>query len=89
VNKADLNPEIRERIERLCAESAVQIVGGIAFDEAVDQATARGLPVTEIDAGRSRRALEGIWQRLSARLDGKPELITIRPAPGLAASSGG
>jgi len=84
VNKADLNPELGARIGELCVKAGIDLVGGIPFDEIVEEASARGVPVTEIDAGLVRRALVGIWRRLSRRLDGAPLLMPSRVPEGLA-----
>jgi MinD superfamily P-loop ATPase len=83
LNKADLNPEFGRRIERLCSESGVEFLGGIPFDDVVEEAGTRGVPVTEIDTGAVRRAIEAIWLRLSARLDGEPRLTAVRVEEGL------
>jgi MinD superfamily P-loop ATPase len=78
VNKADLNPDCVERIEQLCAESGVDLIGGIPFDDVVEEAASRGLPVTEIDTGPVRRALGEIWRRLSERMNGAARLVKLR-----------
>jgi MinD superfamily P-loop ATPase len=88
VNKADLNPDCGRQIEKLCAESGVDLLGGIPFDDVVEEAAARGLPVTEIDTGPVRRALDAIWRRISERMDGEARLVTLRADPGLATAPG-
>lgn len=69
VNKADLNPELGRRIAGLCSDAGVELAGNIPFDETVEEASGRGVPVTEIDRGPVRGALERIWLRLAAQLE--------------------
>jgi len=86
VNKSDLNEAFRGRIEDLCAKAGIDLAAGIPFDEVVEDASARGVPVTEIDAGPVREALERIWRRLAQRLHGA---ALLAPAPGPAGIGAG
>jgi len=73
VNKADLNREGVEKIERSCGARNVELIGCIPFDDAVTGAMVQGQPVTahqpDSPAGH---ALAALWHRLTDFLDGRP-----------------
>jgi MinD superfamily P-loop ATPase len=65
VNKADLNIEGSDRIERTCASRGARVVGKIPFDETVPRAMAQRVPVTEYrPESAAGRAMAGLWERL-------------------------
>lgn len=68
VNKADLNPEMAERLEEACGEYAVEPVGRIPYDAAITQAQIAKKAVVEFNDGEASRAVRGLWHRVADRL---------------------
>jgi MinD superfamily P-loop ATPase len=77
VNKADLNREGVEKIERSCDARAVELLGCIPFDEAVTGAMVQGHPVTAHQPDSpAAQALAALWERLTDFLDGRPAVAS-------------
>ncbi len=71
INKVDLYPEGAEKIEGLCAELGIEIVGRIPFDPAVTEAMINGEPVTEFTPeSLASLAMVKAWETVAIRLDG-------------------
>jgi len=68
INKADLAPNLAEKIEREAAEQGLPVLGYIPYDEAVIRAQAMGQPVVEYDQGPAAQAIQVLWQKLSSWL---------------------
>ncbi len=64
INKADLAPNIGEKIEREADEEGLPILGRIPYDEAVIRAQAAGRPVVEYSQGPAAKAIHAIWEKL-------------------------
>jgi MinD superfamily P-loop ATPase len=69
INKADIYPQGTAEIEAICADSGIEIVGQIPFDETVTEAMMNGEPVTAYSpAAPASQALVVIWQSVADRL---------------------
>jgi MinD superfamily P-loop ATPase len=73
INKVDLNPVRSEETAAFCARREVEIVGRIPYNTVVTEAMVQGLPVTAYTDGPVSKALQGVWDRVYARLDCRPE----------------
>jgi MinD superfamily P-loop ATPase len=69
INKVDINPEIADQIQRYCAESQLQVLGTVPFDEEVNQATMSGEVLGERYGGPAAQSLKGIWEQTAAFLE--------------------
>ena len=70
VNKGDLNPDGRERIDEHCSALGVETLDWIPFDQKVTEAMMAGRPITEYEPNSpAGRALHRIWERLKNRLE--------------------
>jgi len=65
INKADLAPNLVEKIEREAGKQGLPVLGHIPYDEAVIRAQAMGQPVVEYDQGPAAQAIQALWQKLS------------------------
>jgi MinD superfamily P-loop ATPase len=61
INKADLNGEQAQRIERLAAENHSRVIGRIPFDREVNQALMHGKTVIGHGRGPAVAAIRDIW----------------------------
>ncbi len=69
VNKADINPEAADAIERFCLERGVAFAGRVPYDPAVTRAQIAGRSVVEFPGdGAAAEAIREIWGRVAARL---------------------
>jgi MinD superfamily P-loop ATPase len=57
INKADLNPHLAKRIEKVAAEHGALVIGSIPFDENVFEALTLGKTVVEFGEGPAEAAL--------------------------------
>jgi len=64
INKADINPELTERIESFCRRRSIQVVGKLAYDERFTQAQIRGQTIVEFDADGLGREIQTIWSAI-------------------------
>lgn len=69
INKADLAPNIVEKIEMEASEEGLPILGHIPYDEAVIRAQAAGRPVVEYNSWPAAQAIQALWQKLSAWIE--------------------
>ncbi len=76
VNKADINPEITERIRDYVRTQGGEWAGLIPFDEEVNAATMRGQVLTETSQGPAAVAIRQLWEDTVGRL----QLDEIREA---------
>ncbi len=69
INKADIYPEGVHQLQTYCTQQGIEVVGGIPFDEAMQQAMIQGQPVTawQPDAPISQ-AIQTVWQRVLQRV---------------------
>ena len=68
INKADLHPKGAAAIERYCEEQGIEVVGRIPFDTSVTKAMVQGVPVTAHENTLVTERLQGIWERVLAKL---------------------
>ena len=66
INKADLAPNLAEKIEREAGKQGLPVLGHIPYDEAAIRAQAMGQPVVEYDQGPAAQAIQALWQKLSS-----------------------
>jgi len=69
-NKADINLEISELIEREAAKLDLPVLGRIRYDEAVTKAQVRRMAVVEAGDGPAARDIRALWKRVGDMLDG-------------------
>lgn len=67
INKYDLNPEASERIEKLCRDSGVEVVGRLPFDTSVVDAMVVGRAVAEM-GGPMADELTSLWRCIESQL---------------------
>jgi MinD superfamily P-loop ATPase len=73
INKADLNEEQAQRIERIAREHGSSVIGRIPFDRAVNDALMAGKTVIEYGKGTVVQAIREVWDRLQETLTaGRP-----------------
>jgi len=71
INKADIYPAGTAKIEEICAELSVEVVGNIPFDPAVTEAMINGIPVTKYrPVSPASMALHTIWEAVMFKLVG-------------------
>ncbi len=68
VNKADLNPEMTERIRVHCEEHGLFFEGTIPYDQAMVAAVVQGRPVVESSQGVAAHQIRELWQRIEKRI---------------------
>ncbi|MDH5174219.1 MAG: ATP-binding protein [Elusimicrobiota bacterium] len=64
INKYDLNLENSKAIERYCLDSDIEIGGEIPFDQAVNEALVRGVPVVENSDNKVTQEIKNLWNRI-------------------------
>jgi MinD superfamily P-loop ATPase len=68
INKADINPELTERIEAFCRKHSIQVVGKLAYNERFTQAQIHGQTIGEYDADGLGREIQAIWSAIESGL---------------------
>lgn len=68
VNKADLNLELTEQIEKYAIERGLQVAGRIPYSPAVTEAQTAGLSVVEYGDDDAAASLRTIWDRVAQML---------------------
>jgi len=68
VNKADLNPEVTERIEHTARVHGIAPLGRVPYDPDVTRAQLAGRSVVEASTGRASRAIRHIWVQVQDQL---------------------
>ena len=78
INKWDLSPANTERIEAICAERGLPVVGRLPYDTAATSAMLAGRTVTESESALAD-ALRALWERVAEWLsgdgDGVPQYV--------------
>ncbi len=64
INKSDINPQITERIEKLCKELDIKVIGKIPYDPVVTKAMMNGKPVVEYTENDVTKEITKIWRCL-------------------------
>ena len=70
VNKADINPEIAERIRSTCEKNGAEVVAEIPFDRTIHNALMEGKSIIEYGDSDAIPVLESLWRRIKIELDG-------------------
>ncbi len=69
INKDDLNPGLTRKIEEICRENDIEVIGKLPFSNTVVEAMRQGVPITEYPDGELSSALREIRQRIDQSLD--------------------
>jgi MinD superfamily P-loop ATPase len=64
INKADINPEISDRIEREAKALELTVLGRIRYDESVTTAQVNRMSVVENGDGPAARDIRALWERV-------------------------
>ncbi len=64
INKADLNAEQAQKIERLAKEAGSRVIGEIPFDRNVNEALMNGKTIIEHGKGPALKAVRAVWDTL-------------------------
>jgi MinD superfamily P-loop ATPase len=67
INRADLNPERSESIEKFCREHKIPIIGRIPFDKSVIDSVRRGIPISRTK-GPASEAIHTIASNIAQEL---------------------
>ena len=68
INKADLNPEQADFIDRIARDNNSQVIGRIPFDKVVNDALMNGKTVIEYSESKPHDAILEMWKNLQERL---------------------
>jgi MinD superfamily P-loop ATPase len=68
VNKSDINDELVQRIESVCSEYSIPIIGRLGYDQAVTRAQIAGQTILEYDPDNLGRSIRDIWKNLEVSL---------------------
>jgi MinD superfamily P-loop ATPase len=68
INKYDLNPEAARKIEELCRDRGVEVIGRLPFDTTMVDAMVAGRAVVEMDDGPMGDAIKSLWRGVMMRL---------------------
>lgn len=68
VNKADLNPQVADRVRASAVERGIEPIGKVPYDRAVTLAQLAAQTVVESSTGPAAQAIRRIWQRVECRL---------------------
>lgn len=69
INKADLNTEQANRIEKIAQAHGSRVIGRIPFDKVVNDALMAGKTVIEYKKGNAEMALREIWNQLQKEVN--------------------
>ncbi len=67
INKADLNPEMRDEIKNMIKETGLEIISELPYDKTFTDAITQGKTVVEYDRGAIRKLLEDSWEKIKKR----------------------
>jgi MinD superfamily P-loop ATPase len=67
INRADLNPERSESIEKFCREHQIPIIGRIPFDKSVIHSVRMGIPISRTN-GPASEAIHTIASNIAQEL---------------------
>lgn len=68
VNKADLNPEMADRLEDAARSVGVEPLGRVPYDPEVTRAQVVGRSVVEASEGAAAEAIRALWRQVARRL---------------------
>lgn len=69
INKADLNPEMADRIREACAARDLTVVGELSYDTAVVRAQVQGKSIMEYGDSPVAGQIREMWELLEPRLN--------------------
>ncbi len=69
VNKADINPEMTERIGNYCENRGAPLMGVIEYDPDVTAAQVAGMSIVEFSNGPASRSIRTLWERIRDVID--------------------
>jgi MinD superfamily P-loop ATPase len=69
INKADINPELSDRLEQVAEELGLSVLGRIPYDPAVTHAQVQARSVVEYKDSPAAREIRLIWERVSHAID--------------------
>jgi len=69
VNKADLDDEMTEKIEKYCEENNIRTLGRIPFDPAFVKSMINKVSIVEYSSGAGAMAVRNIWQKVNYQLE--------------------
>jgi MinD superfamily P-loop ATPase len=64
INKADINPELADRLEQEAQKLDLPVLGRIRYDPAVTGALVHGQAVVEGGAGAAEGDIRALWKRV-------------------------
>jgi MinD superfamily P-loop ATPase len=64
INKADINPEMSDRIEVYAADKGMVLLGRVRYDKSVTTAQIKQMPVVETGDAPVARDIRAVWERL-------------------------
>ncbi|MBD3289597.1 (4Fe-4S)-binding protein [candidate division KSB1 bacterium] len=70
VNKADLNPDITEKMMEFCDTNGVHFAGRVPYDESTTRAMVEGKNIFEFKPGPAAAAIREIWAEVEDTLRG-------------------
>lgn len=70
INRADVSPELTQRLEQLCSEKGVILVGKIPYDKTVVEAQRQGRSLLEYPDSEATKAILAVWARLQGTIGG-------------------
>lgn len=69
INKFDINKENTKKIEKICMEQDISVVGKISYDVGFTRAILAGVPLTEFSSNKSSREIKQVWEMISCILE--------------------
>jgi len=67
INKSDLNSEMVDKIIQTVRLKKCKIFGKIPFDESINEALKKGIPIVEYNDGKASRAIQEIWNNMNRK----------------------
>jgi len=64
INKYDINLENSAKIEKLCEDINIPIIGKIHFDNVITEALVKGVPVVEYSNNTVTKEIKDVWQKI-------------------------
>ncbi len=66
INKFDINPEITNRIEKICNEKKIPIVGKVPYAPVITKAMIAGKPIIEFIDNDITKEIRNIWENVKS-----------------------
>jgi MinD superfamily P-loop ATPase len=64
INKADLNPEMRDEIKKFIREKGLELIAELPYDKTFTDAIMEGKTVVEYDDGKIKQLLQQSWEKV-------------------------